>query len=271
MALVKCPECGREKVSDSAEACPDCGYGIKKYYEESKIKKYYTCDTLFSFINGLEDGTNGVYTVNNNDTKREYKIMDNVILLPSNQRYLILDDFLLQENCKEFDGLLPTSETFEAVITENISKRKWTFYKDGVIKKDNGEIGIYKRNGNFLVYKIANHSGLTWRDRPMFLVIYNDIIYDEGRCYISEKLYSELICLKNEIQKKDYPFTKPEPLESVNYSYMSSNIPKCPICNSTNLTKISNAGKAAKVGFFGIFGAGDLGKTWKCNNCGSRF
>lgn len=39
MALVKCPECGREKVSDTAEACPDCGYGIKKYYEDIKKKQ----------------------------------------------------------------------------------------------------------------------------------------------------------------------------------------------------------------------------------------
>ena len=39
MALVKCPECGREKVSDSAEMCPDCGYGIKKHYEDIKKKK----------------------------------------------------------------------------------------------------------------------------------------------------------------------------------------------------------------------------------------
>ena len=34
MALVKCPECGREKVSDSAEACPDCGYGVKAHFEK---------------------------------------------------------------------------------------------------------------------------------------------------------------------------------------------------------------------------------------------
>lgn len=34
MALVKCPECGREKVSDSAEACPGCGYGIKAHFEK---------------------------------------------------------------------------------------------------------------------------------------------------------------------------------------------------------------------------------------------
>lgn len=31
MALVKCPECGRENVSDTAEACPNCGYAIKNH------------------------------------------------------------------------------------------------------------------------------------------------------------------------------------------------------------------------------------------------
>lgn len=35
MALVKCPECGKE-VSDSADACPNCGYGIKEYYQNKK-------------------------------------------------------------------------------------------------------------------------------------------------------------------------------------------------------------------------------------------
>ncbi len=39
MALVKCPECGRENVSDSAEACPNCGYGIKAYFEKIKCEE----------------------------------------------------------------------------------------------------------------------------------------------------------------------------------------------------------------------------------------
>ena len=51
----------------------------------------------------------------------------------------------------------------------------------------------------------------------------------------------------------------------------SSNIPHCPTCSSTNLSKISTVKKATKIGLFGIFGAGDIGKTYKCNNCGSRF
>lgn len=36
MALVKCPECGRERVSDTAEACPDCGYNVRAHYERVK-------------------------------------------------------------------------------------------------------------------------------------------------------------------------------------------------------------------------------------------
>ena len=47
--------------------------------------------------------------------------------------------------------------------------------------------------------------------------------------------------------------------------------PKCPICQSTNLSKISSLSKAAKIAAFGVFGMGDNGKTWKCNQCGSKF
>lgn len=39
MALIKCPECGRENVSDSAEMCPNCGYGVKAYFQEIEQKK----------------------------------------------------------------------------------------------------------------------------------------------------------------------------------------------------------------------------------------
>lgn len=49
------------------------------------------------------------------------------------------------------------------------------------------------------------------------------------------------------------------------------NVPKCPICQSTNLSKITVTKKAMKIAAFGIFGMSDNGKTWKCNNCGSKF
>lgn len=47
--------------------------------------------------------------------------------------------------------------------------------------------------------------------------------------------------------------------------------PKCPICGSANLSKITAMKKAMKIASFGILGMDDNGKTWKCNNCGSKF
>lgn len=67
-----------------------------------------------------------------------------------------------------------------------------------------------------------------------------------------------------ESAKKLGPIKKPEPEENTNQ-------PKCPICQSTNLSKISTAKKVGKIAMFGIFGMGDNGKTWQCNNCGSKF
>lgn len=45
----------------------------------------------------------------------------------------------------------------------------------------------------------------------------------------------------------------------------------CPVCGSRSVQKISAAGKYAKIGVLGILGADDLGKTWKCTVCGSKF
>lgn len=40
MALVTCPECGREGVSDTAVACPNCGYPIHEHFEQKKVKPH---------------------------------------------------------------------------------------------------------------------------------------------------------------------------------------------------------------------------------------
>lgn len=39
MALIECPECGRKNVSDSAKACPECGFGIEEYFEKLKFEE----------------------------------------------------------------------------------------------------------------------------------------------------------------------------------------------------------------------------------------
>ena len=77
-------------------------------------------------------------------------------------------------------------------------------------------------------------------------------------------LYSEE-AVKDREEKEDWEMI------SLPSSYKPKNTPKCPICQSTNLSKITTVQKASKIALFGIFGMGDNGKTWKCNNCGSKF
>ena len=36
MALIKCPECGKERVSNTAEKCPDCGFAIARYVKQEQ-------------------------------------------------------------------------------------------------------------------------------------------------------------------------------------------------------------------------------------------
>lgn len=51
MALIKCPECGRNNVSDSAVSCPNCGFNIREYFEKLQTDKNdfiekFTADTV---------------------------------------------------------------------------------------------------------------------------------------------------------------------------------------------------------------------------------
>lgn len=38
MSLIKCPECGKENVSSTAEACPNCGFNIKQFCKEKELE-----------------------------------------------------------------------------------------------------------------------------------------------------------------------------------------------------------------------------------------
>lgn len=46
--------------------------------------------------------------------------------------------------------------------------------------------------------------------------------------------------------------------------------PKCPTCQSTNISKIGTLNRMASVGLFGL-ASSKIGKTHKCNSCGSTW
>ena len=46
--------------------------------------------------------------------------------------------------------------------------------------------------------------------------------------------------------------------------------PACPSCGSSNISKIGIVGRAVSVGLFGL-ASSKIGKTHKCNNCGTTW
>jgi len=67
MALIKCPECGKE-ISDTAKICPECGYKIKKVN-----RKVYIIITIIVIIIGIIFGGK---IFGNNAAKQARKILE---------------------------------------------------------------------------------------------------------------------------------------------------------------------------------------------------
>lgn len=114
--------------------------------------------------------------------------------------------------------------------------------------------GTFLQDTEYIVDDVVDHGNLKPEIRKA--------IFEK---YIKNNpLYSEK-AVKDRDEKENWEMI------SLPSSYKPKNTPKCPICQSTNLSKITTVQKAGKIALFGVFGMGDNGKTWKCNNCGSKF
>lgn len=77
MALVTCPECGREKVSDTALACPGCGYAIKEHFE--KIKKEIDKEDDFEQVSqGIEKPEEDIKIIQKSENDTATSVADGV-------------------------------------------------------------------------------------------------------------------------------------------------------------------------------------------------
>ncbi len=69
MALIKCPECGKE-ISDTIKKCPNCGYKNKKKLNKKKI--VIICIISLVLLIG---GCISIITIKNNNTKQQEKLV----------------------------------------------------------------------------------------------------------------------------------------------------------------------------------------------------
>lgn len=79
-----------------------------------------------------------------------------------------------------------------------------------------------------------------------------------------------LIDIIRDTKKIPSMFTPEFPLENRRLLYGDDQRPKCPTCGSTDISKISTVSRAVSVGIFGL-ASSKIGKTHKCNNCGTTW
>lgn len=240
MALIKCPECQKD-VSSSASSCPHCGYPIREYAEQitfdSEVSrlmdKIKPCDFSCPEPRAKVCIKCGqpFFYTADIDDKRNGTPCLCKCGIGNNRFPGVEIDYPEQQA----SGYLPYELYIleQCVIPRNIGDQESDEYKDYVS-------GLYeniKRSEDACKETFPDN----WKIKPL----------GPDRRYFGKRA--------RHINKKPI-YTPPEPAK-----------PKCPICGSARLSKISTMKKAGKVGLFGIFGAGDIGKTWKCDNCGSKF
>ena len=115
---------------------------------------------------------------------------------------------------------------------------------------------------------------MLWRERDFVM---NELVNNP---VFSMEEYEKQVQMYRQKNKKLTAYHHEEMLErqSKNIARMQKEadkrnyVPRCPVCGSSNIGKITVAKRAAKTAVFGAIGAmDDIGKTWKCNNCGSKF
>ena len=156
MALINCPECGKE-ISDEAKTCPNCGKPLKKPKEKKKVNKkaVIICAVIMSIM--VIGGSIGFSFYSNTP---DY-VMKQYVKANNNKNQRLLKKLIYLENENEYE-VMDINEAYEEGYTDKITdygyynKPKentalfYTEYKDG---ENRGGIGIKKINNKWKVMR----------------------------------------------------------------------------------------------------------------------
>lgn len=247
MALIKCPECGRENVSNTAESCPNCGYGIKAHFErENKARAE-------SIIRKQQENKVDNHKAEKEQKYREYEHelrarqqeIDNTTC-PKKPNYflgffekgtrtlsffILIGPWLMLLFCKlaEIDNILPLLY----IVLGWLATPIWLFIGYGDYKSD---VERYKEE-----LDLYNKDRKAWEKQK-----------EQKKANIAE-LYKYRADKEVE-QKYTPPTSKP-----------TSQL-KCPVCGNTNIEKITTMDRSLSIAMVGM-ASGKIGKQYKCKNC----
>lgn len=231
MALVKCPECGRERVSDSAEACPDCGYGVKAHFDRIRQE-----EARKEQIRKAEESKKRAEI---EAKKRQEERIKSVTPLERPQLTAPIVTF----------GI---SFLFFLIGVSQLNESEWEVERS--IAHGNGNPHFY--GGLFMICGIG-------------LVCYGIYLYSKRmeRYHLSKTNFEEY--QRQVIREQDVALASAQAAAAARAREEAMK-PECPYCHSHNTSKITTTAKAVNTAMWGVLGQ-KRKYQWHCNNCKSDF
>lgn len=262
MALINCPECGKE-VSEKAENCINCGYPIKKNVGSKKLIEYN--ESAVKYIKSKDYAQAEVLLKNALEIDKNHKIVN------FNLGYLYMQK---DNSWRNIDRAIQHLQ----VAGRNGHANGYIYL--GIIFNPKAEDFGKKKDANLAgqyyleAAKMGNAEAMNSLG-VLFGDVKKDYMSGATFCWLAYKNgyskgldnYRILSKSLNNKQKQDI-----ETLKEFNDIYKKAeNRPKCPSCHSVNIKRITGLSKAGSVAVWGIFAAGRVSKQWHCNNCGTEW
>lgn len=251
MALIKCPECGRENVSDTAESCPTCGYGINAHFERIKNQQIAQ-ERQRRNVEELERQKRLLQA----EEERKYKEYEHEIKA-------------------EQEKINTTSEPkkpnyFVYLFSKEVRLLTWLIVVGPLVTL------LFCKVAEIDAFILILYVALGLLATPVWLIFAYLAHKESMDSYKKElELYNnnrEEWIKKKEQQKESvesYYRTKAH-WEVVNKdnppATQNSNKLKCPVCGDTNIERITTMDRSFSVAMVGL-ASGKIGKQYKCKKC----
>lgn len=261
MALVNCPECGKE-ISDKSKACIHCGFPLEDTEPKESINgivrlfEGYAANSLSigDVSNIFSDIMQEVYNIKQSHSEQEAAdliakgVIDGLILIPSKLSWM---------NGKQYCEII----NYKALSAEGMDYFTNQLYSVLSIKKyyDDGSGGlIYITPFFYATYMVLQYGSESNKSKLL-------TILRTSYCGSKQSWYDHVVSMfrqhggGNTVQQ----------IAAVQISLHSSQGTqsiKCPVCGSIRVNKISTANRLTSVFAFGL-ASSKIGKQYECKNC----
>lgn len=242
MALIKCPECGKN-VSESAESCPNCGLNIKRHLLQQKLndqeKKVKEVREIYENkkMKLTQDCTHSDFQPPTMTKAYIFFALAGIFLIITILCLLLLSGVIVGDGSSPI-GLLIFSVIFLFITGCGATQ----FYKT-----QKQEMTRYKN------------------DPETYRKIHSKTVplSPEQTKRIEQQVSEEYKAYRNELEKLGEIGKQLNPKAS---QEIKNHIPRCPHCNSTKIRPISTASRVVSVAAVGV-ASGKIGKQFECLNC----